>query len=81
MGRTMLKSKLCQGPALAGYRGYPQDAQHWRDKTCETSLDRAKSQDEQQERERERERERECPEGVFAAGSGNPLFFTVAFIP
>ena len=53
MGRTRLKSKLCQGPALAGSRGYPQDAQHWRDKTCETSLDRAKSQDEQQERERE----------------------------
>ena len=56
MGRTRLKSKLCQGPALAGSRAYPQDEWHWRDKTRETSLDRAKSQDERQEREREKER-------------------------
>ena len=54
----------------------------------ETSLDRAKSQDELRARERERkrergrERERERDQmGVFAAGSGNALFFTVPFIP
>ena len=44
-----------------------------REKTCETSLDRAKSA-----RERERERESDQTGG---AESGNALFFTVAFIP
>ena len=45
------------GPALAGSRGYPQDERHRqeREKTHETSLDRAKSV---RERERKRERER-----------------------
>ena len=53
----------CWGPALAGSRGYPQDERRrrQREKTCETSLDRAKSA-----REGEREREKT---GVFA-GSG-----------
>ena len=47
---------LCWGPASAGSRGYPQDERRGREreKTRETSLDRAKSA-----RERERERERE----------------------
>ena len=42
-----------QGSASAGSRRYPQDERHWqeREKTSETSLDRAKSA-----RERERER-------------------------
>ena len=54
------------GPALAGSRGYPQDERHRqeREKTHETSLDRAKSA-----REREREREENDQTGVFA-GSG-----------
>ena len=49
-------------------------------KICETSLDRVKSA-------REREREREWPDGAVCrvwqslAKSGNPLFFTIAFIP
>ena len=47
----------CRGPASAGSRGYPQDERSQREKTRETSLDRAKSQDEQRARERERERE------------------------
>ena len=71
------------GPALAGSRGYPQDERHRqeREKTHETSLDRAKSA---RERERERERERRmtrrgCLQGL--AESGHALFFTVAFIP
>ena len=46
----------CRGPASAGSRGYPQDERSQREKTRETSLDRAKSQDEQRARERERER-------------------------
>ena len=70
----------CRGPASAGSRGYPQDERHQQEKTRETSLDRAKSQDEQQAREREKEIERDQT-GMFAAGSGNALFFTVAFIP
>ena len=68
----------CRGPASAGSRGYPQDERSQRDKTRETSLDRAKSQDEQRARERERESDQT---GMFAAGSGNSLFFTIAFIP
>ena len=53
-----------------------------REKTRETSLDRAKSARER-ERERERDRERVTRQGVqqSLAGSGNALFFTVAFIP
>ena len=48
-----------------------------REKTCETSLDRAKSA-----RQRERKRERVTRRGVQSlAESGNALFFTVAFIP
>ena len=55
---------LCLGPALAGSRGYPRDERWWREKTRETSLDRAKSA-------RERAKERESDQtGVFA-GSGN----------
>ena len=55
-----------------------------REKTRETSLDRAKSareRDRKRERERERERmtRRVCLQGL--AESGNALFFTVAFIP
>ena len=46
-------------------------------KTCETSLDGAKSA---RERERKRERERENDQMGVAAESGKPLFFTVAFI-
>ena len=37
---------ICRGPASAGSRGYPQDERRWREKrekTHETSLDRAKS--------------------------------------
>ena len=34
---------ICQGSALAGSRGHPQDEQRRREKTRETSLDRAKS--------------------------------------
>ena len=70
---------FCQGPASAGSRGYPRDERRRREKTRETSLDMAKSQDERQGRERERERESDQI-GVFT-GSGNALFFTVAFIP
>ena len=33
----------CRGPASAGSRGYPQDEWRQREKTRETSLDRAKS--------------------------------------
>ena len=50
-----------------------------REKTCEISLDRAKSV---RERKRKREREndqKECLQGL--AESSNALFFTVAFIP
>ena len=49
-----------------------------REKTRETSLDRAKS-----ERERERERVTRPDRGVqkSLAESGNALVFTVAFIP
>ena len=49
-----------------------------REKTCETSLDRAKSARER-ERERERVTRRRCLQGL--AESGNALFFTMAFIP
>ena len=48
-----------------------------REKTHETSLDRAKSA---RERGRERERERESDQ-TGGAESGNALFFTIAFIP
>ena len=51
-----------------------------REKTCETSLDRAKSVREREKKERERERERETRQGVQTE-SGNALFFTVAFRP
>ena len=62
----------CQGPASAGSRGYPQHEQHQREreKTREASLNRAKFA-------RERVNDQT---GVFA-GSGNALFFTIAFIP
>ena len=47
---------MCQGPASAGSKGYPQDErcrrEREREKKRETSLDRAKSA-----RERERKRE------------------------
>ena len=46
--------------------------------TCETSLDRSKSQDD--ERERKRMTRRGCLQQSLA-GSGNPLFFNVALIP
>ena len=74
-----MKSKLlplptCRGPASAGSRGYPWDERRWREKTRETSLDRAKSA-------RERERERESDQTGGAAESGHPLLFTVDFIP
>ena len=51
-----------------------------REKTRETSLDRAKSA---REKERERERERMTRRGCLLdlAESGNALFFTIAFIP
>ena len=55
------------GPASAGSRGYPQDEQcrREREKTCETSLDRAKSVREREgDRERERERERDKTGGA-----------------
>ena len=64
----------CQGPASAGSRGYPQDERRRREKTRETSLDRAKSA------RGERERERESDQTGGAAESGKSLFFTVAFI-
>ena len=72
----------CRGPASAGSRGYPRDERRQREKrekTHETRLDRAKSV-----MEREKEREREWPdEGCKQnlAGSGNALFFTIAFVP
>ena len=65
----------CRGPASAGSRGYPQNEWHRREKTHETSLDRAKSA-----RERKRKRERESDQTGGAAESGKSLFFTVAFI-
>ena len=54
--------QICQGPASAGSRGYPQGAQRQRErererereKTREASLDKAKSA---------RQRERERPDG------------------
>ena len=49
-----------------------------REKTCESSLDRAKSAREG-ERERERMTRGGCLQGL--AESGNALFFTMAFIP
>ena len=58
----------CRGPAPAGSRGYPGDERRWREKerekTRETSLDRAKSA---------RERERVTRAGVrqSLAESGN----------
>ena len=61
----------CQGPASAGSRGYPQDERRQREKTRETSLDRAKSA---------KGRERESDQTGGAAESGKSLFFTVAFI-
>ena len=47
----------CRDPASAGSRGYPRDEWRRREKTHETSLDRAKSA-----MEREKEREREWPD-------------------
>ena len=76
---------LCQGPAPAGSRGYPQNElrRQEREKTRETSPNRAKSARERERKgERERERERVTRRGVQSrAESGNALFFTVAFIP
>ena len=68
---------------MLGSRGYPQDERHQqeREKTRETSLDRAKSA---RERERKRERESDQMGGCSwqsLAESGNALFFTIAFIP
>ena len=69
----------CRGPAPARSRGYPQDERRRREreKTRETSLDRAKSA-----REGGRESDRVTRRGVQSlAQSGNALFFTIAFIP
>ena len=85
--------ELCWGPASAGSRGYPRDERHWREKTRETSLDRAKSaRERERKRERERERERERDQTRGAAESGRAwqcfIFYPklvhltrVAFIP
>ena len=64
---TKSNSHHCRGPASAGSRGYPQDEgrRQEREKTCETSLDRAKSAREgEREIERERERERDQTGGA-----------------
>ena len=57
----------CWGPVPAGSREYLQDERRGREKTCETSLDRAKSA---RERERKREKERERDQTWVFAGSG-----------
>ena len=62
---SKLLLELCWGPASAGSRRYPRDEWHRREKTRETSLDRAKSA-----RERERKRERESDQTRGAAESG-----------
>ena len=65
--------ELCWGPASAGSRRYPRDEWHRREKTRETSLDRAKSvreREKERERERVRERERERDQTRGAAESG-----------
>ena len=64
----------CRGPAPAGSREYPQDEQRWqeREKTRETSLDRAKSA---REREREKEGERVWPDGGCSWQSLAMLYF------
>ena len=67
----------CQSPASVGSRGYPKDEQRRREKTGQTSLDRATSA---RERERKRERQRDSDQMGGAAESGKSLFFTVAFI-
>ena len=65
----------CQGPAPAGSRGSLRiNGVSEREKTHETSLDRAKSA---RERERERMTRRGCLQGL--AESGNALFFTVSY--
>ena len=77
------KSSLL-GSTPAGSKGYPKDERCRREKTCETSLDRAKSaREREKKRERARARERETRRGVqlSLAESGNALFFTIAFIP
>ena len=64
MGRTTERpTEGCGGSSLGRIQGYPKDEGHWREreKTRETSLDRAKSA-----RGRERENDQT---GVFA-GSG-----------
>ena len=73
---------ICRGPALAGSRGYPRDEgvgerRHMRRALIGPSL-------RERERERERQTDRQTDQtGVQQglAGSGNALFFTVAFIP
>ena len=85
MGRTTERpTEGCGGSSLGRIQGYPKDEGHWREreKTRETSLDRAKSARER-ERKREREKERMTRQGCLQglAESGNPLFFTIAFIP
>ena len=63
----ILLNPTCRCPASAGSRGYPQDEWRQREKTRETSLDRAKSS---RERERKREREKESDQMGGAAESG-----------
>ena len=72
----------CRGPASAGSRGYPRDerCRREREKTRETSLDRAKSARER-ERERKRERERMTRPDSELQNLAILRFFTIAFIP
>ena len=71
----MKEALWCWGPALAGSRGYPQDERRRREKTPDSSLDRAKSV---RERERQRERERETRWGVQQS-LANLYFFYRSF--
>ena len=73
----------CRGPASAGSRGYPQDEWRWREKTRETSLDGAKSQDErhQWEREWKRERERERQKERDQTGGMQQSLANLYFLP
>ena len=64
------KSSLL-GSTPAGSKGYPKDERCRREKTCETSLDRAKSaREREREKEREGESERERDQTGGAAESG-----------